>query len=89
MVHCRVLQPVLLATTVFCVSAALMMTMVGVAAAQRAPDSCVNEQRFVRAICELPFAYWIGCAVCIGKDELAVYDARRTKLLGHSSFARS
>ena len=66
MVHRRVLKPVLLATTVFCVGAALTMFVIGVAAAGRAPDSCINEQRFVQDVCELRPAYWFGCAVCFG-----------------------
>ena len=80
-VHRRVLQPVLLATTVFCVSAALMMVLIGVATAGRAPGSCsVNEQRFVRAICELPATYWFGCALCIGKDERTAHETQRAVL---------
>ena len=68
MVHRRVLQPVLLATTVFCVSAALMMVLFGVATAGRAPGSCSMNEQVTRAVCELPAAYWFGCALCLGKD---------------------
>ena len=63
----RVLKPVLLATTVFCVAAAIAMSLFGLAAAGRPASSCINEEHVVQAICDLPSIYWYMLAAFIGK----------------------
>ena len=53
----------------FCVSTALMCVLMGFSAMGRAPSSCIDDQRVVRAICDLPSTYWFIMAGSVGKGQ--------------------